>query len=337
MQLSNNLTRILGIRHPIVMAPMFLVSNEAMVTAAMKAGILGCFPSLNFRNPGQLERLLDNLNLILADKTQCAGSYGVNLIVQKSNFRFSEHLKICVDKKVPVYITSLGNPKETIDAAHSYGAKVLCDVTNLTHAEKCYQSGCDGFVAVGQGAGGHAGPYPTLLLVRTLRKHFPETPVLAAGGISDGSGILSALAAGASAAYCGTRFIASSESSASEDYINAIIDAGMEDIVMTDRISGTPCTIINTPYVQKIGLHQTRIERWLGANPRTKKYFKMLVQKRGFGWLEKAMIPGTYNSLWCAGQSVELINRVKPIGVIVDDMMKELEVAYGELKGMIGG
>ncbi len=325
---------MLGIRHPLVMAPMFLVSNEKMVEAAMRSGILGCFPSLNYRDADQLESVLISLNAFRSTNPAYRGSYGVNLIVQQSNPFFQKHLDICVKNRVPVYITSLGNPKTTIEAAHSYGAKVFCDVTNLTHAEKCHSLGCDGFVAVGQGAGGHAGPFPISLLVRSLRKHFPEVPVLAAGGISDGAGILSALAAGASAAYCGTIFITSSESNVSIDYTKAILDSRMDDIVMTDRISGTPCTIINTPYAQKIGLHQNRLERWLSKNPKTKKYFKMLVQRRGFSWLEKAMIPGNYKSLWCAGQSVELIDKIQPIELIVHELMKEMNLAYQDLNGM---
>ena len=334
MHFENELTRSLGIRHPLVMAPMFLISNEAMVKAAMSAGILGCFPSLNYREPEKLDALLHSLNDFRANLPANHGAYGVNLIVQKTNIWLEKHLAICVERKVPVYITSLGNPKDVIAAAHSYGAKVLCDVTNLEHAKKCYELGCDGFIAVGQGAGGHAGPFPVSLLIRSLRKHFPDKPVMAAGGISDGHGILSALAAGASAAYCGTRFIASYESSVSDEYIKAIIESGMEDIVLTDRISGTPCTIINTPYAQKIGIHQNRLERYLSKNPKTKKIFKMLVQKRGWNWLEKALVPGSYQNLWCAGQSVELIENSKPIQDIVTEMITDLERAYVELSGM---
>ncbi len=333
MRVENEFTKMTGIRHPLVMAPMFLVSNERMVTEAMRAGIMGCFPSLNFRNPGELDGVLTRLNTFRSENPETGGTYAVNLIVQDSNRFFQEHLDLCVKHRVPVYITSLGNPQRTIEAAHAYGARVFCDVTNLAHARKCHDLGADGFVAVGQGAGGHAGPFPLSLLIRSLRTTFPDKPVLAAGGISDGYGVLSALAAGASAAYCGTRFIASSESGASADYTKAIIEAGMGDIVMTDRISGTPCTVINTPFVQKIGLHQNRIERWLSKNPRTKKYYKMLIQYRGFRWLEQAMTPGNYHTLWCAGQSVELIDEVQPISRIVEEMMAELEQARLELSG----
>jgi nitronate monooxygenase len=278
---------------------------------------------------------LERLNAFMASRQGQPGTYGVNLIVQRSNFQFEKHLRNCVDRKVPVYITSLGNPTETIAAAHGYGAKVFCDVTNLVHAEKCARNGCDGFIAVGQGAGGHAGPYPLSLLVRTLKKHFPSIPVLAAGGIADGNGILSALASGASLAYCGTRFIATTEAPVGEPYKEAVVQSGMDRIVMTERISGTPCTVIRTPFVDKIGLKQNRFERWLGKNPKTRKYFKMLVQKRGFSWLEDAIKPGNYNNLWCAGQSVELIHDVVPVRTIVDRYEQELQEAWTALQQSI--
>lgn len=316
------------------MAPMFLVTNESMLRSSIEAGILGCFPSLNYRTEGALDEVLKSLNKLLAERSGKPGSYGVNLIVQRSNPWFEKHLGICVQNKVPVIITSLGNPKSTVDAVHAYGGKVFCDVTNLVHAKKAFDMGCDGFIAVGQGAGGHAGPYPLAILIETLKNTFPEKPVLAAGGIAHGKSILSALAAGASAAYCGTRFIASTEAGVSEEYKEAIVDAGMEDIVMTTRISGTPCTIINTEFAKKIGTEQNWFEKWMSNNPKTKKYFKMLVQKRGFNWLEDAIKPGNYKSLWCAGQSVELIHEIKPVKEIVEELIDQTERALVELNNL---
>lgn len=335
LKFENELTKMLNLRFPLVMAPMFLVSNEAMLFAGMDAGILACFPSLNYREEGELDQVLSRLNEKLTSLNDQPGSYGMNLIVQKSNIWFEKHLESCIRNKVPVVITSLGSPKATIDAVHAYGGKVFCDVTNLVHAKKCHEHGCDGFVAVGQGAGGHAGPYPLQLLIGTLQKHFPEKPVLAAGGIANGRGILTALAAGAAAAYCGTRFIACTEASVSGAYKEAVVNAGMQDIIMTERISGTPCTIIETEYAKKIGTKQNRLERWMSNNPRTKKYFKMLVQKRGFSWLEEAVKPGNYNSLWCAGQSVEAINDIQPVKQIVNEMIQEFDQAYADLKKQI--
>ncbi|UKJ07206.1 NAD(P)H-dependent flavin oxidoreductase [Solitalea lacus] len=328
MKISNKMTQELNIEQPIIMAPMFLVSNEAMMKAAIESGMMGVFPSLNFRNEGELENVLNNLKEYKETHPEFSGNYGVNLIVQRSNPLYEKHLKICIDHKVPFYITSLGNPKPVIDLAHSYGAKVYCDVTNIDHATKCAKLGCDGFIAVGQGAGGHAGPSPLHLLVPSLKYHFPEIPIVAAGGIANGKGILSALSLGAMGVSIGTRFINSTESSVSNAYKQGIIDAKMEDIVLTEKLSGTPCNIINTPYAKKLGYKQNWFEKLLSTNKTTKKYFKMLVQINGMKKLEDAIRPNNYKTLWCAGQSVELINDILPTKEITERLLRELDEAY---------
>ena len=320
--MQTKLTQTLSIDFPMIMAPMFLVSNKEMILEGMKSGIAATFPTLNYRNDGELEEILDQLN-VEKNKLSAKGTYGVNLIVQQTNPLYEKHLKICVAKKVPFYITSLGSPKRVIEQAHSYGAKVFSDVTTLEHAQKCADFGCDGFIAVGQGAGGHAGPNPLQILVPSLQKKFPNIPVIAAGGIADGAGIVSMLALGASGVSVGTRFIASSEAGVSGEYKNAIVDSKMTDIVLTEKISGTPCTIINTPFAKKIGYKQNWLERMLSNNSTTKKYFKMWVQLSGMKKLEKSIKPGNYQSLWCAGQSVELIHDILPCKEIVERMKKE--------------
>ena len=323
MAIQTEFTRQTGVRLPIIMAPMFLVSNEAMVTAAISHGVMGVFPTLNYREKGELDGVITSLNKQLKASTG-SGSFGVNLIVQKSNPLFKKHLDVCVSHRVPFYITSLGSPSEVIREAHSYGGVVYCDVTNLEHAAKCASLGCDGFIAVGQGAGGHAGPNPLTVLVPSLRKEFPQIPVIGAGGIAGGDGIVSMLALGAAGVSVGTRFIASREAGVSDAYKQSIVSSGMDDIVMTDKLSGTPCTIINTPYARRIGYRQNFLERMLSRNATTKKYFKMLVQIRGMKKLEQAVKPGNYNNLWCAGKSVELIRDIKTCSEIISDMESEM-------------
>lgn len=329
--MKTKLTQTLSIDFPMIMAPMFLVSNREMIFEGMKSGIAAAFPTLNYRNGNELELMLDRLN---TDKAELSvnGTYGVNLIVQKTNPLYEKHLKICVDKKVPFYITSLGNPQQVIEQAHSYGAKVFCDVTNLEHAKKCAEVGCDGFIAVGQGAGGHAGPNPLQILVPALINNFPDIPVIAAGGIADGAGILSMLSLGAAGVSIGTRFIASTEAGVSDAYKNAIVNSEMSDIVLTEKISGTPCTIINTPFAKKIGYKQNWIERLLSNNSTTKKYFKMWVQLSGMKKLEQSVKPGNYQTLWCAGQSVELINDILPCKEIIARMKLETTLAFEKLQ-----
>lgn len=328
--MQTRLNKILNIDFPVIMAPMFLVSNKAMLLEGMRSGIAASFPSLNYRKEGELEALLDELN---TEKNRLTvGTYGINLIVQKTNPLYEKHLKICVEKKVPFYITSLGNPKQVIEQAHRYGAKVFCDVTNMEHAQKCFSLGCDGFIAVGQGAGGHAGNISLQILVPALKQKFPETPVIAAGGIATGEGILSMVALGAAGVSVGTRFIASKEATVSDEYKNAIVDSGMEDIVLTEKISGTPCTIINTPFAKKIGYKQNWFERLLSNNARTKKYFKMWVQLSGMKKLEKSIKPGNYDTLWCAGQSVQLIHEILPCSQIIANLKSEYGAAYKRLQ-----
>lgn len=316
---------------PIIMAPMFLVSDVNMVKAAMQNKIIGSFPSMNYRDEDELAEALSALNAE-KQRLETPGTYAVNLIVQRSNPFYKKHLDICVKHKVPMYITSLGNPKEVIARAHEYGAKVYCDVTNLEHARKTVELGADGLIAVGQGAGGHAGPNPLALLIPSLKDAFPGIPVIAAGGIADGRSLHAALLFGADGASVGTRFIACTESPVSDAYKDAVVNSKMDDIVMSERISGTPSTVINTAYAKKIGYRQNAFERMMNKNRTLRKYFKMLTQLRGMKKLEKSVKPGSYKNLWIAGKSVELIDEVLSVEAIVRSFKDELAVEHKKLK-----
>ena len=322
--ISTKLTDLFNIDMPIIMAPMFLVSDANMVKAAIENQIIGTFPTLNYRESENLDAVLKEINNYI-QTVENPGTYGVNLIAQKSNPYYKKHLDICVKNKVPFYITSLGNPKEVIEEAHKYGAKVFCDVTNIKHAEKVFNLGADGIIAVGQGAGGHAGPDPLQILIPALKQKFKDLPIIAAGGISTGTGLHSILVLGADGASIGTKFIASDEAPVSKEYKEAIVKAKSEDIVMTEKLSGTPSSIINTAYAKKIGYKQNWFERLLSKNSKTKKYFKMLVQLKGMKKLEKSVKPGNYKNLWIAGKSVEFIDEILPIKEIINNFKSELE------------
>lgn len=324
-----SLNKQLGISFPLVMAPMFLVSKVPLLKAGMEAGIMATFPTLNYRKEEELQQVLVELNAIR--QTTPLGNYGVNLIVQKSNPFYTIHLAVCVEQKVPFYITSLGNPKTVIDAAHSYGAIVYCDVTNLEHADKCAAQGCDGFIAVGQGAGGHAGPHPLQVLIPALKEKYPHIPVLAAGGITGGASLLSVMALGADGASIGTRFIVSKECDVKEDYKTSILGAGMDDIVLTTKISGTPCNVVNTEAAKKMGYEQNFFEKWMSNNPRTKKWFKMLVQARGMKKFEESLLPNRYLQLWSAGKSSALIHQELSVAEIVEHFKKEYDAALEKI------
>ena len=127
-----NLQQILNIKHPIIMAPMFLVSNTSMVIEGMKMGVAGCIPALNYRT---IDDLVSAIQELKDAKTE-NGAFGFNLIVNKSNPKYLAQLDAICEHGADFIITSLGNPKETIQKAHAHNMKVFCDVTNLEHAKK---------------------------------------------------------------------------------------------------------------------------------------------------------------------------------------------------------
>jgi nitronate monooxygenase len=125
---------------------------------------------------------------------------------------------------------------------------------------------------------------------------------------------------GAAGVSMGSIFIASVEAPVSQEYKNACVDYGAKDIVMTTKISGTPCTVINTPYVKEIGTKQNWIERFLSKNKRIKKWFKALTFIKGMKKLEKAAFSSTYQNVWCAGPSIEFTKEILSISEIVHNL-----------------
>ena len=224
---------------------------------------------MNFRTINELERAIKEIR----SKTN-SGGLGINLIVNKSNIKMQDQLKSCVKLKVDFIITSLGSPKEVIDDCKSNGIKVFCDVVNLEYAKKVELLGADAIIAVNNRAGGHLGPMSPEELIPLLIKHC-NIPVISAGGVSDGKQLKQVLELGACGVSIGTPFIATHEADVSLEYKQAIVDYNAKDIVVTDRISGSKCTIINTPYVQSISLKANPIENFLFQNKWLKKYFKM--------------------------------------------------------------
>ena len=169
--LETPLARRLGIRYPILAAPMFLISNVDMVVAVGEAGAIGAFPSLNYRTTDELREALREI------RRRTDAPFGVNLIIKAP--RLEDDLAACVEARVPLLITSLGDPSRVLEAARRTGALVMCDVINLKHARKAEDAGADAVIAVGAGAGGHAGKISLLVLVPWLR-HELRIPVVAA-------------------------------------------------------------------------------------------------------------------------------------------------------------
>ena len=314
LKIDTELTRMLGIRYPIIMAPMFLVSNAKMAIEANNAGITGAIPALNYRTDTDFRKALDEI------RQGCTGPVGINLIVNKSNLKLKEQLQTCLDYRVEYIITSLGSPQKVIDACKPKGIKVFSDVVDERFAKKVEAMGADAIIAVNADAGGHAGPLPAAELIPLLVKAC-GIPVISAGGVGVGEQLLEKLEWGACGASIGSPFIASDEADVSMEYKQAIIDYGAKDIVMTTKISGTPCTVINTPYVEEIGTRQNWFESLLNKNRSLKKYAKMLTFYKGMKALEKAAFSATYKTVWCAGPSIEYVDSIRPVKEIVETLV----------------
>ncbi|MBU2940501.1 nitronate monooxygenase [Lacinutrix sp. C3R15] len=310
--METKLTQLLNIKYPIIQAPMFLVSNTAMVIEAMKGGIAGCIPALNYRTLDQLRAAIKELK---AAKVE-GGSFGFNLIVNKSNIKYKEQLRVLCEEGCDFIITSLGSPEETIKKAHAVGIKVFCDVTDLRFAKKVESLGADAAIAVNNQAGGHRGNLSPQELTSQLSTAL-SIPVISAGGVGCKADIDKMLSYGAAGVSVGSPFIASIEAGVTDEYKQACVDYGADDIIMTQRISGTPCTVINTPYVQKIGTKESWLESVLNKNKKLKKWVKMIRFSIGMNATTKAATQATYKTVWVAGPSIEYTKAILPTKDIV--------------------
>lgn len=316
MKKRANLCDLLGIQYPIIMAPMFLVSNVEMLVAGINAGITAAMPAMNFRTVAELKTAIQEV------RSRAKGPIGINLIVNKSNFLYKEQLVMCCEEKVDYIITSLGSPEETIRMAKQHGVKVFCDVTDVRYAKKVESLGADALIAVNKEAGGHAGNLSYKELIPALLENC-SIPVISAGGVGDYESYQKMMALGVAGVSVGTVFIASTESGVSQEYKQACVDFGEKDIVMTTKLSGTPCTVIQTPYVKKIGTSQNWLERILNKNKKLKKWFKAFTFYRGMKKLQSAAFGATYKTVWCAGPTVKYVHSIRPVAEIVDSIVKK--------------
>lgn len=315
------LTEKLDIKYPIILAPMFLVSNISMLQAAYENGFIGCIPSLNWRTPEELEEGLKELH------QKCQGKFGVNIIVNKSNIHQEAHLKI-LEKYPPAFvITSLGSPETVIKRLRPKGVLVFCDVVEVEYAKKVEKLGADAVIAVNSGAGGHAGDIAASILVPMLQEAV-KIPVISAGGVGTGAGLLSVMSLGVEGVSIGSPFIATKEAPVSKEYKDAVVDFGAIDIVRSTKISGSPCTVIYTPYVKKIGVDQNFLEKAISKNKTLKKYVKMLTYYKGMKAVEHAAFAATYKTVFVAGPSIEFTHKVEDVKTIIERLVSEYDVAY---------
>ena len=312
--LQNNL------RVPVVGSPLFLVSGPELVIAQCKAGIIGSFPALNARPAEVLDEWLTRINTELeeykaANPDAVVAPYAVNQICHASNDRLMEDMETCVKHKVPIIITSLRPPAEIVEAAHSYGGVVYHDVINVKHARKAAEEGVDGLILVCAGAGGHAGALSPFALLREVKEWFDGT-ILLSGAIGDGFCVASALAMGADLAYMGTRFIATEEANADQNYKDMLIQSAADDIVYSSLFTGVMGNYLK-PSIAAAGLDPNNL-------PEADK------SKMNFG-SGGNMKTKAWKDIWGSGQGIGGIQDVEPVEAVVSRLETEYRTAIESL------
>jgi nitronate monooxygenase len=315
--LETAFTRAAGIELPIVCGAMYPCSNPELVAAASEAGGIGIVQPLSLVYVhGYGYR--DGLRKI---RQLTKKPIGLNVIVEKSSQVYEQRMMRYVDEAleegVRFFVTSLGNPRWVVDKAHAAGGIVYHDVTSRKWADKARESGIDGLIAVNSRAGGHAGDFGARRLLEDLAPL--GLPVLCAGGIGDENAFVEAMEMGYAGVQMGTRFIATTECSAHDDYKNAVVKAEEDDIVLTERLTGVPVAVIRTPYVDRLGTKAGPIARWMLKGRKTKHWMRMIYSLQSF-WKLKRSVHRGYSSkdFLQAGRSVAGIHRVESVAAILD-------------------
>ena len=245
---------------------------------------------------------------------------GMNVVVERSSRVYMDRMRgyvdVALEEGIRFFVTSLGNPRWVVDKVHQVGGLVYHDVTERKWAEKGLEAGVDGLIAVNDRAGGHAGAKGSVRLLDELGDL--DVPLVCAGGVGDEGEFERALRNGYAAVQMGTRFIATPECRASDDYKHAIVRAKAEDIVLTERITGVPVSVIRTPYIDKVGTGAGPIARWLLKGRKTKHWMRMVYSLQALWSLKRSSVRSfSYRDYLQAGKSVEGIKAIEPVGVVV--------------------
>ncbi|MGZ3610135.1 MAG: NAD(P)H-dependent flavin oxidoreductase [Ktedonobacteraceae bacterium] len=294
---------------PVIAAPMFLVSGPDLVLATCKEGVIGAFPAPNARISEQLDEWMQHINddltaARLATPQRRIAPWAANLVTHRSYNRLQADLELVVKHKAPIVITALGSPKPVIEAVHGYGGLVFADVNSISYARKCVEVGVDGLILVCSGAGGHTGSLTAFTFIEAVREFWDGIIVLS-GSIASGRAIHAAQVLGADMVYIGTRFIATRESLASEEYRKMLVEATVEDIICTKSFTGAYANMLK-PSILRAGLDPDA-----------------LPTKESIDFDNPHSHAQPWKDIWSAGQCVGVIKQIQSVAELVSDLRRE--------------
>jgi enoyl-[acyl-carrier protein] reductase II len=310
---KTELTEKLGIEYPIIQAGMGGVAMAELVAAVSEAGGLGVIGAA-LMTP---DALRDEVRKVkdLTDKP-----FAVDLLLAQGWPGQEEMIQVMLDEEVPVFASGLGSPAPYAEEMHDHGMTIMAVIGTVRHAHKVTDGGTDIVIAQGTEGGGHTGRIATMALVPQVVDAIAPTPVVAAGGIADGRGLVAALSLGACGVWVGTRFVATREAASHDNYKHKIVEATEEGTQVTKCFTGKDCRVIKNRY----------LDQWEDRQGEIKPFpFQMMVDSSkmdaaiGHGDTDLGLMP--------AGQISGAIKEVKSAADVVREMMEEAEEVLQKL------
>ena len=308
----NKITQLFNIKYPIVQGGMIWCSGWELASAVSNAGGLGLIGSGSM-HPETLK------GHIRKCKAATHKPFGVNVPLLYP--QTDEHMKTIIGEGVKIVLTSAGNPKKYTSYLKRKGITVVHVVANVKFAKKCEEAGVDAIVAEGFEAGGHNGfeETTTMALIPQVRKAI-SIPLIAAGGIASGRAMLAAFALGANGVQIGSRFVASEESSAHPGFKKAVLETheGETQLALKKLV---PVRLIKNAFFNKVNEAEKR-----GATK------EELIEILGKGRAKLGMLEGNLEEGELEiGQVSGMIKVIKPVAGIIDEIMREFEIAKKEM------
>ncbi|SDX34989.1 MULTISPECIES: NAD(P)H-dependent flavin oxidoreductase [Salimicrobium] len=311
MDWNTKVTDLLGIRYPIIQGGLAYLAYSELASAVSSAGGLGQITAMSLESPEELRKEIEKTR----EKTDFP--FGVNFAIGNHGRPYEDMVKVAVEEEVPVVSVTGGNPKGVLELLKGTAIKKIVLVAAKRQAVKAEELGADAVMVVGQEGGGHIGRSDTGTFVLT-----PEVvdavsiPVISSGGISDGRGLMAALALGAEGIEMGTRFIATEECvHAHEAYKDKIVSAGTDDTAVIKRSLGSPARALANTWTERIlsleeeGADYDKMKDYISGEA-NKKYIYEGIEQEGFGW---------------AGQVSARISEVLSVRKLFDEIISEAE------------
>lgn len=321
--LKTALTEDAGITVPIICGAMYPCSNPELVAAASEAGGLGVLQpiSLTYVHGYEFRSGIKKIRS-LTDRP-----IGMNALIERSSKTYQRQMEqwidIALEEGVRFFVTSLGKPDWVVRKVEPVHGRVYHDVTERKWAQKGIDSGVHGLIAVNARAGGHSGHLDARALLDDVCDL--GLPVVCAGGIGTEHEFADSLRLGYAGVQMGTRFIATHECTASPEYKQAIVDAHENNIVHSERLTGVPVAVIDTPFIRSLGLRAGPVARWMLRGRRTKHWMRMIYALRSLRQLRRSLrSAGATGDYWQAGRSVAGIRSIEPVVSILDRFANRL-------------